>query len=117
MHDEEEIVQTSQQKRVKNRITPSNKGFIAGQQNYKCNNNPNGPVYTGCGEYECPFWKYNGGGFDASQYEIDHIDQDTGNIYRTNLQALCHCCHAYKTRKNQRKPLPKDEKLEFIEDQ
>jgi hypothetical protein len=115
-----EIIQTSQQKRVKNRITASNKGWIAGQQEWKCNNSPSGPVYnenttTGLEDYKCPFWKYNGGVFDGSGYDIDHIDQDTGNIHRPNLQALCPCCHTYKTRKNQRKPLPKDEKLKFIE--
>ena len=43
--EEVKIVQTSQQKRVKNKISRSNKGFIAGQQDYKCNNNPNGSVF------------------------------------------------------------------------
>jgi len=60
-------------------------------------------------------WQLYDGHFDKSLYEIDHIDQNRTNIYRANLQALCPCCHSVKTRENQRKSLPKDKKLEFIE--
>ena len=111
-----------QQKEVKKRphITKANKEMIAADQEFKCNNSPDGPVSdknatTGCEEYPCPFHRLNGGHFDKSLYEVDHIDQYRTNIHRSNLQALCPCCHSFKTRKNQRKPLPKDEKLEFIE--
>jgi len=117
-----EIIQTSQTKEVKKRphITKANKEMIAADQDFKCNNSPDGAVSdknttNGCEDYKCPFWRLNGGHFDKSLYEVDHIDQDRTNIHRENLQALCPCCHSVKTRKNQRKPLPKDETLEFIE--
>jgi 5-methylcytosine-specific restriction endonuclease McrA len=56
----------------------------------------------GCRGYLCPLW--NGprlGEFDESGSEIDHIIEVTrgGTNEITNLQKLCPCCHAVKTKR------------------
>jgi len=73
---------------------------IIDRQNNKCANNPFYPALN-LSSYLCPFWIYNDGLFDDSGYAIDHIDEVsiTGNNELENLQALCHNCHAVKTRK------------------
>ena len=44
---------------------------------------------------------FNGGNFDDSGYEFDHIDEFsiTKNNDESNIQALCPCCHSFKTRR------------------
>lgn len=65
-----------------------------------CANNPNSPA-TGCINYICPMWKSNGGNFDESGFEIDHIVEVThgGTNELNNLQVLCPCCHSVKTKR------------------
>lgn len=67
------------------------KQSIATRQNNKCIGAPN---------YICPLITKNGGYFDESGYEIDHIIEYclTQNNDITNLQALCPSCHNYKTK-------------------
>lgn len=75
------------------------KKIIAGNQRYKCANNPN-VTLEGLENYKCPMWKTDGT-FDAAGYEIDHIIEVSvgGSNNIDNLQALCNSCHAAKTRK------------------
>ena len=42
-------------------------------------------------------WVMYDGVFDRSRWEIDHIDGDPSNNDSSNLQALCPCCHSFKT--------------------
>ena len=66
----------------------------------QCANRPS-PFAPGCKGYVCPLWIYNQGFFDESGYQIDHIVEvahgGTNNI--DNLQLLCPCCHAVKTKR------------------
>jgi len=80
-------------------ITPSTKHHIANRQKYKCANNPN-VILKGIGEYKCPLWQsLSEGTFDASGFEIDHIEEFSisQNDDHKNLQALCLMCHRVKT--------------------
>ena len=74
---------------------------VAGNQNYRCANKP-GANIKGLDNYECLLWKVDDlkGSFDASGYDIDHIEEFciNKNNNEDNLQALCNSCHAYKTR-------------------
>ena len=74
---------------------------IAAKQNFRCANNPNVNI-EGMDDYKCLLWRLDDlrGSFDASGYEIDHIEEFciNKNNEEKNLQALCHSCHAYKTR-------------------
>jgi 5-methylcytosine-specific restriction endonuclease McrA len=67
-----------------------------------CDNRPEKPA-VGCKGYLCPLWKSNGGFFDESGKQIDHIVEfchgGTNDIF--NLQVLCPCCHAVKTKRAQ----------------
>ena len=65
-----------------------------------CANVP-GSFAPGCKDYYCPLWKSNGGYFDESGKQIDHIVEVTlgGTNDITNLQVLCPCCHAVKTKR------------------
>jgi 5-methylcytosine-specific restriction endonuclease McrA len=65
-----------------------------------CANVP-GNFAPGCKDYYCPMWKSNGGYFDESGKQIDHIVEVThgGSNDITNLQVLCPCCHAVKTKR------------------
>lgn len=67
------------------------KKSIVDKQNNKCIGVPN---------YICPLLSKNGGYFDESGYEIDHIIEHclTQNNNSINLQALCPSCHNYKTK-------------------
>lgn len=85
---------------IRKTITQKTKDLIINRQYNRCANNPFSPALN-LSEYRCPFWIYNNGLFDESGYAIDHIDEVsiTSNNELENLQALCHNCHAVKTRK------------------
>ena len=85
---------------VRKTITQKTKELIINRQYNRCANSPFKPALNLTG-YTCPFWIYNNGVFDDSGYAIDHIDEVsiTSNNELENLQALCHNCHAVKTRK------------------
>ena len=85
---------------VRKTITQKTKDLIVNRQYNRCANSPFSPALNLSG-YLCPFWIYNNGVFDESGYAIDHIDEVsiTSNNELENLQALCHNCHAVKTRK------------------
>ena len=65
-----------------------------------CANHPQFSA-PGCKDYICPMWKCNGGLFDESGKEIDHIIEVTqnGTNELSNLQVLCPCCHSVKTKR------------------
>ena len=66
----------------------------------QCANNPSNQA-PGCSSYYCPLWAQHGGYFDESGYEIDHIIEvkHGGTNELSNLQLLCPCCHAVKTKR------------------
>ena len=84
---------------IRKTITQKTKDLIINRQYNRCANSPFKPALNLSG-YLCPFWIYNNGLFDDSGYAIDHIDEVsiTSNNELENLQALCHNCHAVKTR-------------------
>ena len=84
---------------IRKTITQKTKDLIINRQYNRCANNPFSPALN-LSDYRCPFWIYNNGLFDESGYAIDHIDEVsiTSNNELENLQALCHNCHAVKTR-------------------
>lgn len=69
---------------------------------YLCNKTGN-TIY-----YNCMLWKYCEGNFDEAGYQYDHIREFSratkeNNVIKdingvNNIQALCHACHAVKTR-------------------
>ena len=65
-----------------------------------CANNPSAQA-PGCKSYYCPLWKSSNGFFDESGYQIDHIVEVKlgGTNELSNLQLLCPCCHAVKTKR------------------
>ena len=81
-------------------ITPKIKQLILEKQDYKCANSLYNPAIN-LSDYKCLLWKYENGFFDESGYDIDHINEvsKTQNNEFDNLQALCHNCHAVKTKK------------------
>ena len=85
---------------VRKTITQKTKDLISNRQYNRCANSTFNPALN-LSDYRCPFWIYNNGLFDNSGYAIDHIDEVsiTSNNELENLQALCHNCHAVKTRK------------------
>jgi len=85
---------------IRKPITQNTKNLICNRQYNRCANSPLKPALN-LSDYMCPFWIYNNGVFDNSGYAIDHIDEVsiTSNNELENLQALCHNCHAVKTRK------------------
>ena len=101
----------------KRKVTESQKKNIAGKQFGKCANN-NSSTLKGLETYDCPLWEKenNKGSFDASGYDIDHINEHclTGDDSDENLQALCLSCHRVKTKKFNSRPkirIPKKHKL------
>lgn len=74
------------------------KKIVAGNQRYKCANNPT-ITLEGLENYKCPMWLTDGS-FDAAGYEIDHIVEVSIGGYNdiSNLQALCPSCHSVKTK-------------------
>jgi hypothetical protein len=92
------------------KLSEAQKEIIAGNQFYKCANKPGKKLFRLEG-FDCPYWKREGndkGSFDASGYEIDHINEF--NISKdespNNLQALCLPCHAMKTIISMINPIP-----------
>ena len=66
----------------------------------QCANNPSDQA-PGCACYYCPLWAQRNGFFDESGFEIDHIVEvkHGGTNELSNLQLLCPCCHAVKTKR------------------
>ena len=83
----------------KRSINDKEKLKILRKQDFKCANTPGSKLYN-LDNYECPMWKYNNGSFDKSGFEADHIIEYclTQNSSLTNMQLLCHSCHAQKSR-------------------
>ena len=81
-------------------ITQKTKKLIEERQGNKCANSLYNPAIN-LSNYKCLLWKYESGYFDESGYDIDHIDEvsRTKDNELENLQALCHNCHAFKTKK------------------
>lgn len=75
---------------------------VANRQAMRCANRPDA-FAVGCKAYVCPMWSMpgRGGAFDEAGYEIDHvIEVSHGGVDAPdNLQALCPCCHAVKTKR------------------
>lgn len=73
-------------------ISASVKNAIAAKQQHKC------ATVEG---YICPF---QGKTFDESGFQIDHFIEiaDSGTNDMDNLQALCPCCHSFKTLRSAR---------------
>ena len=84
-------------------LTDAQKNYIASLKKFKCSNSP-GSNLPGLEGYECPIWlkpdEKNPGSFDESGYQIDHKVEfsKTQDDSFENLQALCPCCHAVKTK-------------------
>ena len=86
---------------TKNRyISEKTKREVLLRQDNKCANNPWYPAIN-LSDYNCLLWKYEGGFFDASGYQFDHINEYSldGNNSLNNIQALCPSCHCVKTKK------------------
>ena len=71
-------------------MSSEKKLLIAGQQHFRCAGDPK----------RCPCWLLNNGSFDDSGFEVDHSPpwREAYRSDRAVLQALCHSCHALKTR-------------------
>ena len=80
-------------------VSETTKKTVASRQKFRCANAP-GSHIRGLEDYDCVMWKLYEGSFDESCYEIDHITERCigGDNDIKNLQALCLCCHEYKTR-------------------
>ncbi len=83
----------------------------------KCANTPNVSLKR-LDDYECPLWisqKHNGN-FDDSGYDIDHIEEYciSQDNSMDNLQALCKCCHGYKTKQFLSKHKKRKKKKEVV---
>ena len=86
------------------------------KQNSTCANKP-GANLKNLDHYLCPLWQIpgNNGKFDESGCHIDHIEPFAliGAHSEANLQALCPCCHAVKTKKDN--PQTRIKKIELKE--
>jgi hypothetical protein len=95
-------------------VSEATKKRIAGSQRYKCNNKP-GSNLKGLENYKCLLWTLpeDPGIFDEGGYEIDHIYEFslTHDDSENNLQALCHTCHAVKTKRFLNQKLLRNKKL------
>jgi hypothetical protein len=82
-------------------IPENTKKDIAARQGFRCNNASKGLVFKDNikwnNDYDCPMWVLYDGNFDRSRWEIHHIDNNPSNNESNNLQALCPCCHSFKT--------------------
>jgi uncharacterized C2H2 Zn-finger protein len=75
---------------------------ILNRQDYRCANSPDKQNLFRIGTFECPLWqsKKLKGRFNEAGYEFDHVVEHALKIDNDidNLQALCHSCHAFKTK-------------------
>ena len=69
----------------------SKKLHVAARQNFRC---------ATVDRSTCPRWLLDNGVFGAEAFEIDHIRPHAacGSDELDNLRALCHACHAIRTR-------------------
>ena len=77
-------------------LSESTKKQVAGSQKYRCANSPQSNAVPGI---QCDRWVNDGGSFNRSGYDIDHIVEvaDGGTDAIDNLQALCPSCHRVKS--------------------
>jgi hypothetical protein len=82
--------------------------FLVESQNGKCANYPDKKEQNGMKGYLCPLYESERlkGSFDESGYQIDHIDEYSISKETSieNSQALCPCCHSFKTKKFMKQP-------------
>jgi len=82
--------------------------FLVESQNGKCANYPDKKEQNGMKGYLCPLYESERlkGLFDESGYQIDHIDEYSISKETSieNSQALCPCCHSFKTKKFMKQP-------------
>jgi len=81
-------------------IPKKHKEVILERQHDRCANKPGANLYR-LGDFPCVLWESTRNGvFTDAGYEIDHIVEFslTHNNSIDNLQALCHGCHAYRTK-------------------
>ena len=71
-------------------ISAEKKLLIAGEQRFRCAGDRS----------RCPCWILDDGSFNESGFQVDHDPawRDAFRSDRSVLQALCHSCHALKTR-------------------
>ena len=88
-------------------ISAEKKLLIAGEQRFRCAGD----------RTRCPCWILNEGSFDESGFEIDHSPawREACRSDRSVLQALCHSCHALKTRLERIHDLERGEESEVAE--
>lgn len=96
-------------------ITQTTKETLLSRQFGCCNNRPQStdPSFQYINssneliKYRCPMWKSNGGLFDESGYDADHILEHAvgGSDDISNLQLICPCCHSFKTKLFTRQPM------------
>ena len=82
--------------------------FLVESQHGKCANYPDKKEQNGMKGYLCPLYESQRlkGSFDESGYQIDHIDEYSISKETSieNSQALCPCCHSFKTKKFMKQP-------------
>jgi len=81
-------------------ISDKNKKIILERQNYRCANTPDVNLFR-IGDFPCILWESTRNGrFMESGCEFDHVIEFslTHETDINSLQALCHSCHAYKTK-------------------
>ena len=72
-------------------LSTDRKLFIAGQQLFRCS--------APHGRDKCPMHILNGGSFNEAGFEIDHWTRySVGYRNAGELSAMCHACHALKSR-------------------
>ena len=72
-------------------LSADRKLFIAGQQLFRCS--------APHGRDKCPMHILNGGSFNEAGFEIDHWTRySVGYRNVGELSAMCHACHALKSR-------------------
>jgi len=83
-------------------VTAGARTHVVRRQANRCANRPDAAA-VGCRRYACPLWALPGreGVFDEAGFEVDHVVERSlgGDDAPANLQALCPCCHAVKTKR------------------